>query len=108
MNCQIVIYLIISTTSDGNTIIICCEGEPNDNEAEYPLNNPPGSIAIIDVSSDNINEWEYFNLDFSEFNEGGLKEDLLPIDIYLPYTDNSSDISLAIEPDYSIIDNNDK
>merc|ERR1712154_200118 len=36
----------VTTTSDGNHIIIVCEGEPDDNDTEFPEFNPPDGVYL--------------------------------------------------------------
>ena len=88
----------VTTTSDGDHIIIACEGEPNDNEAEFPEFNPPGSVAIVD-EDDTV-----YNANFETYDEGGNKD--LPDGIYLPYSDQP--FSINVEPEYSVVDDDDE
>merc|ERR1712154_681312 len=84
--------------TDGDHIIIVCEGEPDDNDAEFPEFNPPGSVAIVD-EDDNV-----FNANFETYDEGGNKE--LPDGIYLPYPDQP--FSINAEPENLVVDDNDE
>eukprot|EP01083_Nonionella_stella_P276384 939076_1 len=96
----------VTTAKDGNLIVISCEGEPDDNESEYPLYNPPGSITIVDVSA-SINDkskWIITNVNFDEYNVGNSKHKYLPHDIYLPHS--TATVSENIEPEYSSCDYN--
>ncbi len=67
------------------THMVQVEGEPSENEAEFPKVNPPGSVGYINVTNDNTSKWEYININFTEFDYGGIKYDLLPDDIYVPF-----------------------
>eukprot|EP01084_Bolivina_argentea_P158002 275282_1 len=89
----------ITTTSNGKTIIISCEGEADDNKSPNPLINPPGSITLV-----NTKTFKITNVNFNEFDAGGSKT--LPLDIYLPYKTES--FSINAEPEYCVVDNNDK
>ena len=91
----------ITTAKDGDYIIISCEGEPDDNESELPLYNPPGSITIVDIS-ESILSPSITNIGFEDFNIGGSKASLLPSDIYLPH--NQSSVAENIEPEYTSCD----
>jgi len=88
----------VTTTSDGDHIIIVCEGEPDDNDTEFPEFNPPGSVAIVD-EDDNV-----FNANFETYDEGGHKD--LPDGVYLPYPDQP--FSINAEPENLVVDANDE
>eukprot|EP01083_Nonionella_stella_P094460 265006_1 len=94
----------ISLTHDGATIIIACEGEPDDNEVEFPAHNPPGSMAIIDVSSVNVHEWTIHNADFEAYDTDEYKS--LIGQLYI--THQSESFSVNVEPEYSAISDDNK
>jgi len=101
----------VSTTPDGDIIIISCEGEPSDNDM-YPLNNPRGSMGYINVSHSDMDDWEYTNIGFTDFDYGGSKSSLLPDDVYIPLPDSiSADegrFSMSAEPEYAVSDSDGK
>eukprot|EP01083_Nonionella_stella_P307306 1079555_1 len=94
----------ISITSDGSRIIVACEGEPDDNEAEFPSHNPPGSMAIIDVSSPNINEWTFHDANFERFDADEYQS--LIDELYI--THQYEPFSVNVEPEYSAISDDDR
>ena len=96
----------VSTTPDGDIILISCEAEPSNNEVRYPAVNPRGSVGYIDVSNSDMTEWEYTNIGFTEFDDGQSKSSQLPSDVYIPLPDNITDgrFSIAAEPEYAVAD----
>ena len=98
----------VSTTPDGDIIIISCEAEPSNNEARLPAVNPRGSMGYIDVSDSDMTQWEYTNIGFTEFDDGQSKSSLLPSDVYIPLPDSITDgegrFSISAEPEYAVTD----
>ena len=78
------------------------KAEPNHNEARLPDVNPRGSVGYIDVSSSEMDDWEYTNIGFTAFDDGGNKSSLLPDDVYIPLPDSIGDdegrFSMSAEP----------
>lgn len=62
-------------TPDGNTLLVACEGEPND---DYTV-DPEGKVAIVDVSggpataSVTFADFTAFNADLAELREDGVR-----------------------------------
>ena len=100
----------VTTTNDGNIILVSCEAEPSNNEAKKPQYNPPGSVGFLNVTFDDENKWEYYNLGFAEFDIGGKYQDRLPEDIYIPLYNDSGNLSFSItaEPEHIVVDFEDK
>lgn len=102
----------VTTTYSGDIILVSCEGEPSENEEEQPKYNPAGSIGYIDVSSNNTMEWEYINIGFTDFDDGGKLAHLLPDDIYYPLpsenVSQSNAFSITAEPEHIVVDIDDE
>lgn len=100
---------MVTTSNNNDTILIACEGEPDNNTISNPDYNPPGSISVIDIvmedGADNA-EYTVTNIGFLDFDEGGSKHKLLPNDTYLPHQNES--FSVNAEPEYITCQWNDK
>eukprot|EP01083_Nonionella_stella_P163073 535877_1 len=92
----------VSVTNNGNTLVISCEGEPNDNYVEDPDHNPEGVVAIVDASESDHNDWSVSHADFNRFDED---QDLIN-ELY--FSHQSESLSVNAEPEYSAISLDDK
>ena len=92
---------MITTTNDGNTILIACEGEADNNTIKYPQYNPPGSVVLIDIDT-----YKQINIGFTDFDHDGIKSKLLPNETYLPYL--YENFSINAEPEYITCQYDDK
>ena len=98
---------MVTITNNNDTILIACEGEPDNNTIQYPDYNPQGSIAIIDIMIENNSpKYTLTNVGFTEFDKNGSKHNLLPNETYLPYHDVK--FSINAEPEYIACQWNDK
>eukprot|EP01083_Nonionella_stella_P284865 969738_1 len=94
----------VTTTYNGNIILVSCEGEPSENESEFPTVNPPGSIGYINVTNNDMNKWEYTNINFTQFDYGQEKYHKLPDDIYIPLAEEEGRFSVSAEPEHIVVD----
>mmetsp|Transcript_39744 Transcript_39744/g.65073 ORF Transcript_39744/g.65073 Transcript_39744/m.65073 type:complete len:604 (-) Transcript_39744:133-1944(-) len=93
----------VQVASEGDLVIVSCEGEPGDNTAANPLYNPAGSVMVIEATPDgDISSWSITNVGFTAFDAGGAKHGELPTDIYLPHADAT--VSQNVEPEYAACD----
>ena len=97
----------VSTTHDGNNIIISCEAEPNEFVYE-PLYHNEGSVQIINVTD--VNNPIQYNINFNEFDY------IFDTGYDFGYNGNSSiyrnydyaSFSLNCEPEYTTISDDDR
>ncbi len=91
----------ITTSKNGKTLMVACEGEPND---DYSI-DPEGTIAIIEIpgSVHNLNQSDVTLLNFNAYDNA-----VLDPSIRVNMNPGNSSVSQDLEPEYCTISSNGK
>eukprot|EP00484_Ammonia_sp_Unknown_P024484 CAMPEP_0197024266 /NCGR_PEP_ID=MMETSP1384-20130603/4854_1 /TAXON_ID=29189 /ORGANISM="Ammonia sp." /LENGTH=1024 /DNA_ID=CAMNT_0042452623 /DNA_START=89 /DNA_END=3163 /DNA_ORIENTATION=- len=105
----------IISTSDGNKLVIACEGLADGDNAD-----PPGSISVVDITSNDATKWRVYNIGFTDYDDCDTDTEYasptdtdthhalkaLPEGIYMPKPDKL--FSINAEPEWITIDDDDR
>jgi hypothetical protein len=86
---------MVTLSSDGQTILTANEGEPS---GDY-LNDPEGSVTIVDISKGFTDQAEVKQVLFTEFNEGESRHSELTNNVRTAGPDGTS-VAQDLEPEY--------